>query len=190
VISPVNDVDHRAYFGGSPWSGGSFDPRTRTLYFNVNEEPAIIEMNKDGTGGFTYQWFRDQHGYPGVKPPWGKLMAVDLDTGQYRWSVTLGEFPELVAKGIPPTGTPNLGGTLVTASDLLFVASTKDSRIRAFDSRSGKVLWQHSLPAPGHAAPCTYTVDGRQYVVIAAGGGKFYGKQTGDAFVAFALPPK
>ena len=176
------------YFGGSPWSGGSFDPRTHTLFFNVNEEPSIIEMNRDGTGGFSYQWFRDQNGYPGVKPPWGKLLAVDLDTGQYRWSKVLGEFPELTAKGIPPTGTPNLGGSMVTAGDLLFIASTKDSRIRAFDVSTGKTLWQHPLPAPGFAAPCTYTVDGRQYVVIAAGGGKFYGKLTGDAFVAFALP--
>jgi len=186
--TPEGTLAAPGYFGGSPWSGGSFDPRTRTLYFNANEEPAIIEMNRDGTGGYTYQWFRDQNGYPAVKPPWGKLLAVDLDTGQYRWSVTLGEFPELTAKGIPPTGTPTLGGTLVTAGDLVFVASTKDSRIRAFDSATGKVLWQHQLPAPGYAAPCTYSVGGKQYVVIAAGGGKFYGKETGDALVAFALP--
>ncbi|HTE21343.1 MAG TPA: PQQ-binding-like beta-propeller repeat protein, partial [Armatimonadota bacterium] len=186
--TPEGTLTSPGYFGGSPWSGGSFDPRTRTLYFNFNNEPSVIELNRDGTGGFTYQWFRDQNGYPGVKPPWGKLAAVNLDTGQYRWSTVLGEFPALTAKGIPPTGTPNLGGTLVTAGDLLFVAATKDSRFRAFDSATGKTLWQYSLPAPGYAAPCTYTVDGRQYVVIAAGGGKFYGKETGDAFVAFALP--
>lgn len=186
--TPEGTITAPGYFGGSPWSGGSFDPRTHTLYFNVNEEPSIIEMNRDGTGGFSYQWFRDQNGYPGVKPPWGKLMAVDLDTGQYRWSKVLGEFPELTAKGIPPTGTPNLGGSMVTAGDLVFIASTKDSKFRAFDSKTGEVLWQHPLSAPGFAAPCTYTVDGRQYVVIAAGGGKFYGPVTGDAFVAFALP--
>lgn len=186
--TPEGTVAAPGYFGGSAWSGGSFDPRTRTLYFNVNEEPSIIEMNRDGTGGFSYQWFRDQNGYPGVKPPWGKLMAVDLDTGRYRWSSILGEYPELTAKGIPATGTPNLGGTLVTAGDLVFIAATKDSRFHAFDSATGKILWQHPLPAPGYAAPCTYSVDGTQYVVIAAGGGKFYGKETGDAFVAFALP--
>jgi quinoprotein glucose dehydrogenase len=186
--TPEGSVAAPGYFGGSPWSGGAFDPRTHTLYFNTNEEPSIIELNPDGTGGFTYQWFRDQDGYPGVKPPWGQLMAVDLNTGSYRWKVTLGEFPALTAKGIPPTGTPTLGGTLVTAGDLVFVASTKDSRFRAFDSATGKVLWQHALPAPGYAAPCTYTVRGRQYLVIAAGGGKFYGRETGDAFVAFALP--
>jgi quinoprotein glucose dehydrogenase len=186
--TPEGSLAAPGYFGGSPWSGGSFDPRTRTLYFNSNEEPSIIEMNKDGTGGFTYQWFRDQNGYPGVKPPWGKLLAVDLDTGQYRWSKTLGEYPELTAKGIPPTGTPTLGGTLVTAGDLVFVASTKDARFRAFDSATGELLWQHRLPVPGYAAPCTYSLHGRQYVVIAAGGGKFYGRDTGDAFVAFALP--
>jgi len=186
--TPEGTLTAPGYFGGSPWSGGSFDPRTRTLFFNVNEEPAIIEMNRDGTGGYTYQWFRDQHGYPAVKPPWGKLIALNLDTGEYRWSKTLGEFPELTAKGIPPTGTPNLGSTLVTAGGLVFVAATKDARIRAFAADTGEVLWTHALPAPGHAAPCTYTVAGRQYVVIAAGGGKFYGPATGDSYVAFALP--
>jgi quinoprotein glucose dehydrogenase len=186
--TPEGTLTAPGYFGGSPWSGGSFDPRTRTLFLTTNNEPAVIEMNKDGTGGFTYQWFRDQNGYPGVKPPWGELMAVSLDTGEYRWKSLLGEYPELVAKGLPPTGTPNLGGTLVTSADLLFVAATKDSMFRAFDSRTGKELWRHKLPAPGYAAPSTYSVGGRQYVVIAAGGGKFYGKETGDAFVAFTLP--
>jgi len=186
--TPEGSAAAPGYFGGSPWSGGSFDPKSNTLYFNSNNEPSIIEMNKDGTGGFSYQWFRDQNGYPGVKPPWGQLFAVDLNTGQYRWSAVLGEFPELTAKGIPPTGTPTLGGTLVTAGGLVFVASTKDARFRAFDSDTGKLAWQHDLPAAGYAAPCTYTVDGRQYVVIAAAGGKFYNSKTSDTFVAFALP--
>ncbi|MGV3724120.1 MAG: pyrroloquinoline quinone-dependent dehydrogenase, partial [Actinomycetota bacterium] len=188
--TPEGSAAAPGYFGGSPWSGGSFDPKTNTLYFNSNNEPSIIEMNKDGTGGFSYQWFRDQNGYPGVKPPWGQLFAVDLNTGQYRWSKVLGEFPELTAKGIPQTGTPTLGGTLVTAGGLVFVASTKDSRFRAFDSGNGKELWRHDLPAPGYAAPCTYTVNGRQYVVIAAGGGKFYASKTSDTYVAFALPKR
>jgi quinoprotein glucose dehydrogenase len=186
--TPEGTVAAPGYFGGSPWSGGSFDPRTSTLFFNVNEEPAIIELNRDGSGGFTYQWFRDQNGYPGVKPPWGKLIALDLNTGKYRWSSVLGEFPELKARGIPQTGTPNLGGTLVTAGGLVFVASTKDSLFRAFSAANGKVLWEHAIPAPGFAAPCTYTAAGRQYVVIAAGGGKFYNTKTGDSYVAFALP--
>ena len=186
--TPEGSVAAPGYFGGSPWSGGSFDPRTATLYFNVNNEPSIIEMNKDGTGGFTYQWFRDQNGYPGIKPPWGKLVALDLNTGRYRWSRSLGYFPELRKRGIPDTGTPNLGGTLVTAGDLVFVASTKDAKFRAFDSRTGRMVWEHSLPACGFAAPCTYTAGGRQYVVIAAAGGKFYNTPTSDTYVAFALP--
>lgn len=188
--TPEGSAAAPGYFGGSPWSGGSFDPKTNTLYFNSNNEPSIIEMNKDGSGGFSYQWFRDQNGYPGVKPPWGQLFAVDLNTGKYRWSRVLGEFPELTAKGIPLTGTPTLGGTLVTAGGLVFVASTKDARFRAFDSESGKELWRHDLPAPGYAAPCTYTAGGRQYVVIAAGGGKFYASKTSDTYVAFALPAR
>jgi quinoprotein glucose dehydrogenase len=188
--TPEGSAAAPGYFGGSPWSGGSFDPKTNTLYFNSNNEPSIIEMNKDGSGGFSYQWFRDQNGYPGVKPPWGQLFAVDLNTGKYRWSRVLGEFPELTAKGIPLTGTPTLGGTLVTAGGLVFVASTKDARFRAFDSESGNELWRHELPAPGYAAPCTYTAGGRQYVVIAAGGGKFYASKTSDTYVAFALPAR
>lgn len=185
--TPEGSVAAPGYFGGAPWSGGSFDPRTRTMYFNYNNEPAIIEMNKDGTGGFSYQWFRDQNGYPGVRPPWGVLTAVNLDTGEYKWAKTLGFFPALKAKGLPDTGTPNLGGSLVTAGGLVFIAATKDSLFRAFESDTGRELWRHPLPAPGHAAPCTYRIGGKQYVVIAAGGGKFYGKETGDAFVAFSL---
>jgi quinoprotein glucose dehydrogenase len=133
-----------------------------------------------------YNRFLDKNGYPGITPPWGTLNAVDLNTGKLLWKSTLGEFPELTKKGIPPTGTENYGGPLVTKGGLVFIAATKDEMIRAFDKTSGKVVWEHPLPAAGYATPATYTVNGKQYVVIACGGGKI-GSKSGDAYVAFAL---
>jgi quinoprotein glucose dehydrogenase len=134
-----------------------------------------------------YNRFLDPDGYPAVKPPWGTLNAIDLDAGEIRWTVTLGEIPALTKKGIPPTGTENYGGPVVTAGGLLFIGATKDEKFRAFDKRTGRVLWETSLPAGGYATPATYEANGKQYVVIAAGGGKM-GTKSGDAYVAFALP--
>jgi quinoprotein glucose dehydrogenase len=136
-----------------------------------------------------YNRFLDPDGYPAVRPPWGTLNAVDLNTGEYLWKVPLGEFPELTARGIPGTGTENYGGPVVTAGGLLFIAATKDEMIRAFDRDTGKILWQAKLPAGGYATPSTYSVNGRQFVVIACGGGKM-GTKSGDAYVAFALGNK
>lgn len=135
-----------------------------------------------------YHRWLDPDGYPAVKPPWGTLNAIDLNTGEYRWRVVLGELPELTVRGLPPTGTENYGGPLVTAGDLVFIAATKDECFRAFDRRNGRLLWQFKLPAGGYATPATYEVNGRQFVVIACGGGKM-GTRSGDAYVAFALPP-
>jgi quinoprotein glucose dehydrogenase len=134
-----------------------------------------------------YNRFLDPAGYPAVKPPWGTLNAIDLAAGETRWSVPLGELPELRARGLPPTGTENYGGPIVTAGGLVFIGATKDERFRAFDKRTGEVLWEAPLPAGGYATPSTYEAGGRQYVVIAAGGGKM-GTKSGDAYVAFALP--
>lgn len=134
-----------------------------------------------------YNRFLDQHGYPAVKPPWGTLNAIDLNAGEIRWTTTLGEFPELAAKGIAPTGTENYGGPVVTAGGLIFIAASKDEKFRAFDKQTGKVLWETVLPAGGYATPATYEVGGKQYVVIAAGGGKM-GTKSGDFYVAFRLP--
>lgn len=127
----------------------------------------------------------DQNGYPGVKPPWGTLNALDLNTGEYLWRVPLGEFPELTAKGIPVTGTENYGGPISTAGGLIFIAGTKDERIRAFDKETGQVLWEFQLPAGGFATPITYEVDGKQFVVIAVGGAR--GQRPGGNYVAFSL---
>lgn len=138
-------------------------------------------------GGFR-RW-TDQAGYPAIKPPWGTLNAVDLNTGELKWKVPLGEYRELTARGIPPTGTENYGGPVVTAGGLIFIGASADETIRAFDKETGKTLWQASLPFSGNATPSTYTANGRQFVVISAGGGKS-GRPSGGSIVAFALPIK
>jgi quinoprotein glucose dehydrogenase len=135
-------------------------------------------------GGFR-RWL-DEEGYPAIKPPWGTLNAVDLNSGELKWKVVLGEYPELTARGIPPTGTENYGGPLVTAGGLIFIGATADETFRAFDKQTGELLWKASLPFGGNASPSTYMVDGRQYVVISAGGGKS-GRRLGGTLVAFAL---
>lgn len=131
--------------------------------------------------------FRDPDNYPAIKPPWGTLNAIDLNTGEYVWQVPLGEYPELSKKGVPPTGTENHGGPVVTAGGLVFIAATYDEKLRAFDRKTGKIVWDYKLPAGGFATPITYLVNGRQYVAIAAGGTR-YGLKSGGSYVAFALP--
>ena len=133
----------------------------------------------------TWRRFLDQDGHNAIKPPWGTLNAIDLNTGEYLWRVPLGEIPELTKKGIPITGTQTYGGPVVTASGLIFIASTTDERIRAFDKKTGKVVWEYQLPAGGFATPVTYEVNGKQYVAIACGGAR--GKKAGGWYVAFAL---
>ncbi len=126
-------------------------------------------------------------GYPAIKPPWGTLTAINLNTGEHNWKTTLGEYPELKAKGVPATGTENYGGSVVTDGGLLFIAAARDGKIRAYNKYSGKLLWEHDLPAPGFATPSIYRANGKQYLVIACGGGKL-GTVSGDSYVAFALP--
>jgi quinoprotein glucose dehydrogenase len=149
-----------------------------------------------------YHYFRDgqplpkereqaggqQGGYPAIKPPWGTLSAINLNTGEFAWQVRLGEFPELTAKDIPQTGTESFGGTIVTQGGLVFIGGTKDEMFHAFDAKTGKLLWRTKLPAGGYATPSTYMAKGKQYVLIAAGGGGKQRTKSGDTFVAFALP--
>jgi quinoprotein glucose dehydrogenase len=184
------------YHGGATWSGASFDPTTGLLYVSSNNVPNVVTLVESKSGdnprygpyvSAGYRQFFDHEGYPAIKPPWGVLTAINLNTGDFAWQVPLGEHVELTARGIPRTGTETFGGSIVTAGGLVFIASTKDERIHAFDKQTGKLLWEHPLPAGGYATPCTYQVNGRQYVVIAAGGAGKPRTKAGDAFVAFSL---
>jgi len=149
-------------------------------------EPAPLAMKYRFTG---YNKFLDPEGYPAVAPPWGTLNAINLNTGEYAWRIPLGEYPELAAKGQSNTGTENYGGPIVTAGGLLFIGATNfDKKFRAFDKATGTLLWETALPFSGNATPITYEVNGRQFVVIAAGGGKDPKSGSGGVYVAFALP--
>lgn len=169
------------------------DKRAAILDYVLNPK-AIAEEGSDDPAatspGYAFTGFRrwlDREGYPAIKPPWGTLNAVDLNTGDIKWTVRLGEYPELTKRGIPPTGTENYGGPVVTAGGLLFIGASADETFRAFDKDTGEILWSAPLPFSGNATPSTYTVDGRQFVVISAGGGKS-GRPAGGSLVAFALP--
>lgn len=133
-----------------------------------------------------YKKLLTKEGLYGSNPPWGVLTAIDMQSGLKKWQIPLGEIDSLSAMGFAPTGTENYGGPVVTAGGLLFIAATKDEKIRAFDKLTGEKLWEASLPASGHATPAIYEIDEKQYLVIACGGGK--GTKSGDSYVAFALP--
>ncbi|MGE0464209.1 MAG: c-type cytochrome, partial [Vicinamibacterales bacterium] len=149
----------------------------------IASDPTRLKYRNDGE----VLW-RDPDGYPPITPPWGTLSAIDLNTGTMRWQKPLGEYPELVAQGMKDTGSDNYGGPLVTAGGLLFIAATNfDRKLRAFDKLTGELLWETTLPFAANATPSTYTLGGRQYVVIACGGGK-NGAPSGSTVVAFALP--
>ena len=177
--------------------------RTAILNYVLNENPPLSasrkepgtptkKVSKDEAPSYAFGGFRrwlDKEGYPAIKPPWGTLNAVDLNTGEIKWKVILGEYPELTARGIPPTGTENYGGPVVTAGGLIFIGATADETFRVFDKETGKILWQTKLPFGGNATPSTYMINGRQYVVISAGGGKS-GRPKGGSLVAFALPKR
>ncbi|MEX6687735.1 PQQ-binding-like beta-propeller repeat protein [Danxiaibacter flavus] len=136
-----------------------------------------------------YIKFLSKEGLPAIAPPWGTLTAINLNTGEHVWKTTLGEEAELKARGVPPTGTENYGGPVVTKGGLLFIGASKDGKFRAFSKATGTLLWETNLPAPAFATPAVYSANGRQYVVVACGGGKL-GTKSGDAYVAFALPEK
>jgi quinoprotein glucose dehydrogenase len=193
------------FLGGGNWSGAAVDPTTGVLYVSANNFPSILTLKEapdsllsgPAAPAFTaqgYAHFVDEEGYPAIKPPWGTLTAIDLNEGETIWQVPLGTYPELVERGHPPTGTLNLGGAIVTAGGLVFIASTMDRKFRAFDKATGEVLWEAELPTGGMALPATYEVDGKQYVVIAAGGGTgMRGERPnetppGSSYVVFALP--
>ncbi|HEX7136309.1 MAG TPA: pyrroloquinoline quinone-dependent dehydrogenase [Vicinamibacterales bacterium] len=148
----------------------------------VTSDPSWLHYRIDGE-----TLFRDPDGYPPITPPWGTLNAIDLNAGTIRWRIPFGEYPELAAKGMKNTGSDNYGGPLATAGGLLFIGATNfDRKFHAYDKLTGALLWETTLPAAGNATPATYSIDGRQYVVIVCGGGK-NGAPSGSSIVAFTL---
>ena len=150
----------------------------------IKKEDGLPTSLYDFTG---YNKFLTTEGYPAIKPPWGTLNAINMNTGELVWKIPFGEFEELKAKGIPATGRENYGGPVVTAGGLLFIGASSDGKFRAINKRTGKILLETNLPAPGVATPSIYEVNGKQFIVIACGGSKWGGKSS-DAYVAFALP--
>ena len=186
--------------GGGNWGGLAFNPQLGLIFVNTSNLATIGRMVPDPKGeGYrnelAYTRFWDDNKYPCQQPPWGELVAVNANTGDVVWKIPFGIYPELIAKGIPPTGTPNLGGPIATASGLVFIGATKDARFRAYDAKTGKELWYAQLEAAGAATPMTFMGrNNKQYVVIAAGGpGDTDRGGTGlspQKLVAFALPDR
>lgn len=191
-LENINNILARGKGMMPSFSHISLPQRKAIIGFLMNKKTsAAQDRSKSVAENVRYQhtgynrWY-DKNGYPVNTPPWGTLTAIDLNTGNRKWQIPLGEYKELVDKGIPPTGTDNYGGPLVTASGLIFIAATRDEKFRAIDKQTGKIIWETQLPAAGFASPSTYAINGKQYVVIACGGGKLKTK-CGDKYVAFSL---
>jgi quinoprotein glucose dehydrogenase len=193
-----DSIKHQMFYGAGqmlPFSNLSDSEVEAIVSYLLNDSTTTIEMDdltRDNPVYVPYTLssfgrFLDDKGYPAIEPPWGTLNAIDLNKGEIVWQVPLGEFEELTEKGISVTGTENYGGPVITSGGLVFIGATKDEKFRAFDKGSGKLIWQTDLPTGGYATPITYEHDGRQFIVIACGGGKM-GTASGDAYVAFALP--
>jgi len=183
--------------GGGNWGGVSVDPTLGLLFVNVMNVAQWGHMEERGSeyvrtsayGTYARFWNRETH-IPCQNPPFGEMIAVDLASGDIAWRSALGRIEALEAVGVRDTGSLNLGGSIATAGGVVFIGATNDSRFRAFESRTGKRLWEANLEASGHTSPITYLGrDGRQYVVLmAAGGGAFLGGGLSNTLVAFALP--
>jgi glucose dehydrogenase len=186
--------------GGGNWGGVSFDPKLGYIFVNTQDLGAVGAMvkeedgaspayHKGGTLGPFSRFWDSKKEWPCQQPPWGRLTAVNANTGDVAWQIPFGVVDELEAKGVHNTGSLNAGGSVATAGHLLFIAATVDHRFRAFDSRTGKELWVTKLEAGGHATPITYLGrNGKQYVLITAGGGFSFDHVGSDSVAAFALP--
>jgi len=198
-------VSAPGFSGGDEWGGMTFDPRLEYLFVNTENiiwTTAVIDRAAPAGGAaepephsrFTfsgYNKFMDPDHYPATAPPWGHLTAIDLKTGKFAWRIPFGEYPELAAKGMRQTGSESYGGGVATASGLFFIGATNfDRKLRAFESRTGRLLWETVLPYAGNATPITYMAGGKQYVVIAASGGYSRNGPKGSAYIAFALDGK
>jgi len=198
--------------GGGNWGGAAYDPGSNLLVIKAENLATVIKVvaKQDPAAedklpprdyltrplqGTPYrvegELFSSPLGVPCTPPPWGTLAAIDMDTGKLRWKIPLGQVRRagINAPESLGWGSPNVGGPILTASGLTFIAATMDSKIRAFETRTGRELWQSELPAPGMAVPMTYAVQGRQYLVIAAGGNAMVETRISDAVVAYTLAP-
>jgi len=197
--------------GGGNWGGASYDPKSNLLVIKAENLATLIKIvpkkdqkGEDATPGVDYltrplvgtpykvegELFQSPLGIPCTPPPWGTLAAIDLDSGKLKWQIPLGQVKR-AGVTIPDGagwGSPNVGGPITTAGGITFIGATMDSRLRALETVTGKELWSAELPVPGMAVPMTYAVNGRQYVVIAAGGNAQVGTKIGDYLIAFALP--
>jgi quinoprotein glucose dehydrogenase len=192
------------YLGGSSWGGGAYDPTTGYLITNVNNMAVVLGTRKAPADSplrylpFSNRFMDDETGVPFTKPPWGKLVAIDLAKGEIAWDVPLGTDPDVAKLGLDPTGTGafNRGGPIVTAGGVVFMGGTEDGYFRAFDTRDGRLLFEDKLPFFAASMPMTYLADGKQYVAIAAGGHSRMHTEfddrthaaLGDSLVVFALP--
>ncbi len=186
--------------GATNWHGGSYDPKLNYIFYNIIQ---LADIGKDAPapagsplpyqrtgpkGPYDRFWDGDKY-WPCQSGPWGEMVAINVDTGEYAWRVPLGIIPELEAKGIHNTGSMNMGGSIATAGGLVFISATNDHHFRAFDSKTGKVVWDVEMEAGAYATPITYKAkNGKQYVVIVATGGGYYDKTGGDSVAAYALP--
>ncbi len=162
----------------------------KSYLMQMQEVKSVTQQSDDNNVFYRstgYNKFYDQEGYLAIKPPWGTLVAIDMNETKIKWEVPLGEHEELTKRGIPITGTQNYGGPAITVNGLIFIAATSDEKIRCFEQENGQLLWEAKLPAAGYATPSIYEVAGKQYVVIACGGGKL-GTKSGDSYLSFALP--
>ena len=190
------------YKSGAQWMGASIDNRSGIMYVPSNDIPNLIWLKKTKKKYTYYEYgmntklLEDHLGYPGSKPPWGSLTAVNLNTGKIIWKVPFGEYKELSKKGIPITGTYNYGGATATAGNLVFATGTLDNKLRAFDSRNGQELWSYTLPFSGSSPPTVYEYNNEQYILVSSTGaislrkaypGKF---KPGNKIYAFKLKKK
>jgi glucose dehydrogenase len=186
--------------GATDWHGGSYDPDLNYVFYNVIDLADVgqdvpsppgspVAYQRSGPHGPYDRFWEDDNYWPCQEPPWGQMVALNVDTGEYAWRVPLGTIPELDAKGIHDTGSMNMGGSIATAGGLVFISATNDHHFRAFEAKTGKILWDTELEAGAYATPITYKgKDGKQYLVIVATGGGYYDRTGGDSVAAYALP--